>query len=206
MNSSKSTSTYTTERPLTTMPFHPHCGICFEAYDETSALASMQCGHAYHHNCLVKWFENRPVCPKCNHRESLPFFRRQLIPIYLDGQNEIDEPQYGYGGLRLTEGNDGQSIDWDNIDWHYMLRTYIVPIVAILFALFLFAIFLGGSYAESELKRLATNEKYYVAEIKKLHVQIDQLKAEKQSSVGPLCIFVLIIGIAVGHIFSGAGV
>lgn len=179
------------------MPFHPHCGICFEAYNENCVLVAMQCGHAYHQNCLLKWFEQRSVCPKCNYREELPFFRRQLIHIYLDGQTDNDVSRYDY--RTETDENNVPDDEWPDIDWPYLLRTYIVPIFAILIAIFIFAMVLGGSYAEAELKRLAANERYYVAEIKKLQAQIDRMKVDKNSSVLPLCFFVLIAGIGVGR-------
>lgn len=181
------------------MAFHPHCGICFEAYDDNCVLAAMQCGHVYHHNCLVKWFEERAVCPKCNHRETMPFLRRQLIPIYLDGQNEYDFARFNFDDPRPATNSHTAEFDWDNINWPHLLRTYIVPIVAMLVALVLFAWILGGSYAEAELKRLASNERYYVAEIKKLRAHIDQLKVDYNTSALPLCFIVLIAGIGIGR-------
>lgn len=179
------------------MPFQPHCGICFEAYVETSALAAMQCGHAFHRQCLLKWFDQRSVCPKCNHREQMPLFRRTYIPIYLDGQTDNNYRDYQQFEVNAENSEGAASED---IDWHYWLRTYIVPIIAILIAVFMFAIFLGGAYAEAELKRLQANEYYYVAEIRKLRAQIEQMNVDQSYSLSTLSLCVLIIGVIMGRL------
>ncbi|CAG9327130.1 unnamed protein product [Blepharisma stoltei] len=42
------------------------CAVCLENLIKGDiALEINSCGHQFHENCLIKWFERRPICPLC---------------------------------------------------------------------------------------------------------------------------------------------
>ena len=44
------------------------CVICFESTKGPSSKATkvLQCGHAFHLNCILSWFVHSDKCPSCN--------------------------------------------------------------------------------------------------------------------------------------------
>jgi hypothetical protein len=50
-----------------TLPLGEECVICFSRL-RNKKIAVTECGHAYHHECILAWF-NRDIknrCPLCN--------------------------------------------------------------------------------------------------------------------------------------------
>lgn len=48
-----------------------HCGICLgdlHPRKRSGAVVQLVCGHPFHDNCLVRWFEERQRCPTCKRR------------------------------------------------------------------------------------------------------------------------------------------
>ncbi|XP_042621476.1 RING finger protein 122-like [Cyprinus carpio] len=48
---------------------HAHgltCAVCLEDFRTEDELGVLQCRHAFHERCLVKWLEVRCSCPMCN--------------------------------------------------------------------------------------------------------------------------------------------
>lgn len=46
-------------------PFSEECVICMCDFNSTPGV-KLQCGHAFHAHCIVKWFELKPCCPVCS--------------------------------------------------------------------------------------------------------------------------------------------
>lgn len=72
------------------------CPICF---DEVSlrCLHKTFCGHVYHKNCIMKWFETSDECPVCRHEESedpLIVFKKNIKTnmeeIYMDAIHSLE--------------------------------------------------------------------------------------------------------------------
>jgi hypothetical protein len=41
------------------------CPICITNFTDTKNIGVLECGHAYHVDCISKWFENASTCPLC---------------------------------------------------------------------------------------------------------------------------------------------
>ena len=41
------------------------CSICLEVYKEGQQLFVLKCGHVYHEDCILTWFDQDFVCPIC---------------------------------------------------------------------------------------------------------------------------------------------
>lgn len=52
---------------LGTNPDDDECLICFNAYTAGSTLVSLPCGHTYHKDCLMQWFDRQCTCPYCRY-------------------------------------------------------------------------------------------------------------------------------------------
>ena len=40
------------------------CVICLESFDKEDKI-TLICGHSYHYDCILKWFEKDLKCPTC---------------------------------------------------------------------------------------------------------------------------------------------
>ncbi|KAI5189887.1 hypothetical protein NEMIN01_0750 [Nematocida minor] len=50
---------------------YEECPICFEKFDQTDFIRTLQCKHYYHGNCIDPWLLSRSCrCPVCNHELS----------------------------------------------------------------------------------------------------------------------------------------
>uniref|UniRef100_A0A8C8S1Y1 TRAF interacting protein n=1 Tax=Pelusios castaneus TaxID=367368 RepID=A0A8C8S1Y1_9SAUR len=49
------------------MPIRAHCTICSDFFDNQRDVAAIHCGHTFHQECLVQWFDTAPsrTCPQC---------------------------------------------------------------------------------------------------------------------------------------------
>ncbi len=47
------------------------CSICFEPVPSTNSAKAkrLSCGHAFHFNCILKWFETSDECPVCRRKQ-----------------------------------------------------------------------------------------------------------------------------------------
>lgn len=145
--------------------FHPHCSICFDIFNGNSKLAEMRCGHVYHRNCLLQWFNQRQTCPTCNYREILPF--KRWMNIYLDHTGRSDTPT-----LQDTNSNElhlGRDLDWNNL-----LRMIIVPLLSFTLAFIILSIL---------FKRFNWTSPFDEIEIDKLKRIIEDLKDENQKTI-----------------------
>ena len=43
------------------------CVICLESFKNKNKI-TLICGHSYHYNCILEWFEEDMKCPTCKKR------------------------------------------------------------------------------------------------------------------------------------------
>lgn len=41
------------------------CTICISEFTLDEKLTTLECGHTYHHACLMEWYQKNQVCPIC---------------------------------------------------------------------------------------------------------------------------------------------
>ncbi|KAL3502706.1 hypothetical protein ACH5RR_037155 [Cinchona calisaya] len=47
------------------------CVVCLGEFENQETLATLECGHEYHANCIKRWLNRQNVCPLCK-RTALP--------------------------------------------------------------------------------------------------------------------------------------
>ncbi|XP_028260696.1 E3 ubiquitin-protein ligase TRAIP [Parambassis ranga] len=54
------------------MPIRAHCTICSDLFDPSRDVAAIHCGHTFHYDCLLQWFQTAPTktCPQCRKQVS----------------------------------------------------------------------------------------------------------------------------------------
>uniref|UniRef100_H3C3B8 TRAF-interacting protein n=1 Tax=Tetraodon nigroviridis TaxID=99883 RepID=H3C3B8_TETNG len=65
------------------MPIRAQCTICSDFFDHSRDVAAIHCGHTFHHECLVRWFQTAPTktCPQCRKQVST---RHIITRLYFD--------------------------------------------------------------------------------------------------------------------------
>jgi len=51
------------------------CSICYDSLDENSNIATIDCGHKFHYNCIFRWntkSSGGDSCPLCRKKQDLP--------------------------------------------------------------------------------------------------------------------------------------
>ncbi|XP_032368528.1 E3 ubiquitin-protein ligase TRAIP [Etheostoma spectabile] len=54
------------------MPIRAYCTICSDFFDHSRDVAAIYCGHTFHYECLLQWFQTAPTktCPQCRKQVS----------------------------------------------------------------------------------------------------------------------------------------
>ncbi|XP_015253884.1 E3 ubiquitin-protein ligase TRAIP [Cyprinodon tularosa] len=54
------------------MPIRAYCTICSDFFDHARDVAAIHCGHTFHYECLLQWFQTAPTktCPQCRKQVS----------------------------------------------------------------------------------------------------------------------------------------
>lgn len=54
------------------MPIRAYCTICSDYFDHSRDVSAIHCGHTFHYECLLKWFQTAPTktCPQCRKQVS----------------------------------------------------------------------------------------------------------------------------------------
>nr|XP_046240665.1 E3 ubiquitin-protein ligase TRAIP [Scatophagus argus] len=65
------------------MPIRAYCTICSDFFDHSRDVAAIHCGHTFHHECLLQWFQTAPTktCPQCRKQVST---RHIISKLYFD--------------------------------------------------------------------------------------------------------------------------
>ncbi|XP_075997302.1 E3 ubiquitin-protein ligase TRAIP [Genypterus blacodes] len=73
------------------MPIRAYCTICSDFFDHSRDVAAIHCGHTFHNECLLQWFQTAPTktCPQCRKQVST---RHIITKLFFDIGGEEDEP------------------------------------------------------------------------------------------------------------------
>uniref|UniRef100_A0A3Q3WBW6 RING-type domain-containing protein n=1 Tax=Mola mola TaxID=94237 RepID=A0A3Q3WBW6_MOLML len=71
------------------MPIRAQCTICSDFFDHSRDVAAIHCGHTFHYECLLQWFQTAPTktCPQCRKQVST---RHIINKLYFDIVGEED--------------------------------------------------------------------------------------------------------------------
>ena len=61
------------------------CAICLDSMN--SQTLTISCGHTYHSNCLLNWFEYNMTCPVC--RTQFIWAKKKKKKDIIDGGNSL---------------------------------------------------------------------------------------------------------------------
>ncbi|ESN95476.1 hypothetical protein HELRODRAFT_153046, partial [Helobdella robusta] len=60
------------------------CVICVKKFTEKEFLYMLHCGHAFHMECLNRWFEEKQSCPYCRQNVIVGSFTEYRRELYVD--------------------------------------------------------------------------------------------------------------------------
>nr|XP_033939217.1 E3 ubiquitin-protein ligase TRAIP isoform X1 [Pseudochaenichthys georgianus] len=65
------------------MPIRAYCTICSDFFDHSKDVAAIHCGHTFHYECLLQWFQSAPTktCPQCRKQVST---RHIITKLFFD--------------------------------------------------------------------------------------------------------------------------
>uniref|UniRef100_A0AAY4A438 RING-type domain-containing protein n=1 Tax=Denticeps clupeoides TaxID=299321 RepID=A0AAY4A438_9TELE len=71
------------------MPIRAYCTICSDFFDHSRDVAAIHCGHTFHYECLLQWFQTAPnkTCPQCRKQVST---RHIINRLFFDIGGEHD--------------------------------------------------------------------------------------------------------------------
>ncbi|KAM3622035.1 uncharacterized protein V6R79_019625 [Siganus canaliculatus] len=70
------------------MPIRALCTICSDFFDHSRDVAAIHCGHTFHYECLLQWFQTAPTktCPQCRKQVST---RHIICKLFFDIGTEV---------------------------------------------------------------------------------------------------------------------
>ena len=77
---------------------HFHCPTCLDPLSPEDDLRCPPCGHVFHYNCLLTWFDNKrasgdpPDCPQCR-KVTDTESEYYLLKLYLAAEADIDQQE-----------------------------------------------------------------------------------------------------------------
>lgn len=78
------------------MPIRALCTICSDFFDHSRDVAAIHCGHTYHYECLLTWFQTAPTknCPQCRKQVSTRHIINKLFfDIGEDQEGTVVDPE-----------------------------------------------------------------------------------------------------------------
>uniref|UniRef100_A0A8C3F5T1 TRAF interacting protein n=1 Tax=Chrysemys picta bellii TaxID=8478 RepID=A0A8C3F5T1_CHRPI len=75
------------------MPIRAHCTICSDFFDNHKDVAAIHCGHTFHQECLIQWFDTAPsrTCPQCRIQVGKRHIINKLFfDVALEEQTSLD--------------------------------------------------------------------------------------------------------------------
>ncbi|XP_039628242.1 E3 ubiquitin-protein ligase TRAIP [Polypterus senegalus] len=63
------------------MPIRAYCIICSDFFDHSKDVSAIHCGHTFHYECLLQWFQTAPskTCPQCRKQVSTKHIINRLF-------------------------------------------------------------------------------------------------------------------------------
>ncbi|XP_061584009.1 E3 ubiquitin-protein ligase TRAIP [Cololabis saira] len=73
------------------MPIRAYCTICSDFFDHSRDVAAIHCGHTFHYECLLQWFQTAPTktCPQCRKQVST---RHIISKLFFDVNADEEGP------------------------------------------------------------------------------------------------------------------
>lgn len=59
------------------------CGDIFTGVNPEESVYATVCGHLFHYNCLLEWFERSKTCPQCRHKTT----EKNIVRVYFNNAN-----------------------------------------------------------------------------------------------------------------------
>ncbi|CAB1314741.1 unnamed protein product [Coregonus sp. 'balchen'] len=78
------------------MPIRAYCTICSDFFDHSRDVAAIHCGHTFHYECLLQWFQTAPnkTCPQCRKQVSTRHIINKLFfDIGGEGEGSSADPE-----------------------------------------------------------------------------------------------------------------
>ncbi|CAB1353492.1 unnamed protein product [Coregonus sp. 'balchen'] len=71
------------------MPIRAYYTICSDFFDHSRDVAAIHCGHTFHYECLLHWFQTAPNknCPQCRKQVSTRHIINKLF-FDISGEEE----------------------------------------------------------------------------------------------------------------------
>lgn len=66
------------------------CLICTDIFTQSSDVYTTQCGHIFHHHCLLHWLENSKTCPQCRSKIT----EQSLVRLYINQNSQVVEGDF----------------------------------------------------------------------------------------------------------------
>lgn len=66
------------------------CLICTDIFTPSSDVYTTQCGHIFHHHCLLHWLENSKTCPQCRSKIT----EQSLVRLYINQNSQVVEGDF----------------------------------------------------------------------------------------------------------------
>ncbi|KAM4613293.1 E3 ubiquitin-protein ligase TRAIP [Polymixia lowei] len=81
------------------MPIRAYCTICSDFFDHSKDVAAIHCGHTFHYECLLQWFQAAPnkTCPQCRKQVST---RHIITKLFFDISGEENGSSVDPGSLQ----------------------------------------------------------------------------------------------------------
>ncbi|KAK2862545.1 hypothetical protein Q5P01_002078 [Channa striata] len=76
------------------MPIRAYCTICSDFFDHSKDVAAIHCGHTFHYECLLQWFQTAPTktCPQCRKQVSTRHIINKLF-FDIGGEEATADPE-----------------------------------------------------------------------------------------------------------------
>lgn len=66
------------------------CIICSDLILPNSEIFTTQCGHLFHHTCLIQWLERAKNCPQCRNKATEKTIHRVYLNYNNSESNDVD--------------------------------------------------------------------------------------------------------------------
>ena len=95
----------------TTINLDNDCNICYSHLIMASENpVALECGHAFHQNCICTWFISKDTCPNCRHQSKkiLKILEKEeFLKLKTELTQKLLVPEKGYGMMMLGDDERG---------------------------------------------------------------------------------------------------
>lgn len=105
------------------------CAICDNGFDASDTACATRCGHTYHRNCLLRWFQTqreqnlRENCPTCraktNSSKVISLYLHQVREQTSETASELDDLDYEMRSIDSRETTRSQNQEDNDEDTRF---------------------------------------------------------------------------------------